>query len=102
MNVLATIEYAHVNETFKNQVEMQPGHHFIITILSIAKFISESDISGQPISHCPGSNVDDQSTFHRGSMNFEILSSVILILCPSHMKRCSERLRQVTKLEVEW
>ena len=97
VNVLATMEYAHMNETFKNQVEMQPGHNFIITIPSIAKFISESDIGGQPISHYPGSNVEDQSTFHQGSMNFEILSSVILILCPSCMKRCFERIRQVTK-----
>ena len=75
---------------WKNQVGMQPGHNFIITTLSIAKFISETDIGGQPISSCPGSNVDDQATFHRGSVNFEILSSVILIPCPSYMNRCSE------------
>ena len=64
---------------------MQSGHNFIITTLSVAKFISESDIGGQPISSYPGSNVEDQSTFLRGSMNSEILSSVILIPCPSYM-----------------
>ena len=64
----------------------QSGHNSIITTLSIAKFISESNIGGQAMSHCPGSNIDDQSIFHRGSMNFGILSLVIIILCPSHVK----------------
>jgi hypothetical protein len=32
-------------------------------------------------------NINDQSIFHRGSMYFEILSSVILILCPSQILR---------------
>ena len=91
VNVLATIEYTHMNfETFGNRVGMQPGHNSIITVLSIAKFISESGIGGLPMSHYPGSNIDDQSIFHRGSMNFEILSSVILILCPSHLKGVSK------------
>ena len=59
VNVLAMIEYAHMNETFKNQVEMQSGQNFIITIPSIAKFISESDIGSQPMSHYPGLNIGD-------------------------------------------
>ena len=67
----------------ENELRIYSRQNFIITILSVAKFIYESDIGGQPVSHYPGSNVDDQSTFHRGSMNFEILSSVILILCHS-------------------
>ena len=85
----------------ENELRIYSRQNFIITILSVAKFISESDIGGQPISHYPGLNIDDQSIFHRGSMNFEILSLVILILCPSQIPRRTERLRQVTKLEVK-
>ena len=86
----------------ENELRIYSGQNFIITILSVAKFISESDIGGQPISHYPGLNIDDQSISHRGSMNFEILSSVILRLCPSQIPRGSERQKQVTKLEVDW
>ena len=93
MKVPTTRVYTHMNETFGNELRIQSRHNLIITILSVAKFISESDIGGQPISHYPGLNIDDQSIFHRGSMNFEILSSVILILCPSQIPRRSERLR---------
>ena len=54
VNVLATIEYTHMNfETFGNRVGMQPGHNSIITIPSISKFTSESDIGDQAMSHCP-------------------------------------------------
>ena len=59
-----------------------PRHNPFITTLSIAKFTSEPDIVDQAMSHCPWLNVGDQSTFTRGSMNFEILSLVILVLCP--------------------
>ena len=88
-------------ETFRNRVGMQTGHNFIIIVLSIAKFISERGIGSQPMSNCPGLNIDDESIFHRGSMKFKILSSVIVILGPSHLKRCSDRLRKRTKLVVE-
>ena len=101
MNVLTTRVYTHIMKHLENELRIYSRQNFIITILSVAKFISESDIGGHPISHYPGSNVDDQSTLHRGSMNFEILISVILKLCPSQIQRRSERLRQVTKVEVE-
>ena len=73
-------------ETFRNQVANQSGHNSSITTLSIAKFTSESDIGDQAMSHCPWSNIGDQSIFHRGSMNFEILSSVTLVICPLLLK----------------
>lgn len=75
------IMYTHkIFEIFINQVENQSGHNSIITTLSITKFTSESDIGDQAMSHCPWSNIGDQSIFHRGSMNFEILSSVTLVI----------------------
>ena len=58
-----------------------PRHNPFITTLSIAKFTSELDIVDQAMSHCPWLNVGDQSTFTRGSMNFGILSLVILAIC---------------------
>ena len=87
-------------ETLGNQVENQTGHNSNITTPSIAKFTSESDIGDQAMSHCPWSNIGDQSIFHRGSINFEILSSVIFVICLLLLKSRFERLRQVTKLEV--
>ena len=63
-----------------NQVENQSGHNSSITTLSIAKFTSESNIGDQAMFHCPWSNIGDQSIFHRGSMYFEILSSVTLVI----------------------
>ena len=51
-----------------------------MTTLSIAKFTSESDIGDQAMSHCPWSNIGDQSIFHRGSMDFEMLSIVTLVI----------------------
>ena len=93
------IMYTHGNfETSRNQVETPSGHNSIITTLSIAKFTSESDIGDQAMSHCPWLNIGDQSIFTRGSMNFEILSLVILVICPNAFKSCLERLRQIFKL----
>lgn len=34
------------------------------------------------MSNCPWLNVGDQATFSRGSMNFETLSLVTLVICP--------------------
>lgn len=65
----------------------QSGHNSIVTTLSIAKFTSESNIGDQAMLHCPWSNIGDQSIFHRGSMNFEILSSVTLVIYPSLKKK---------------
>lgn len=64
----------------------QSEHNSIITTLSITKFTYESDIGDQAMSHCPWSNIGDQSIFHRGSLNFGILSSVTLVICSLHSK----------------
>ena len=65
----------------------QSEHNSIVTTLSIAKFTSESNIGDQAMLHCPWSNIGDQSIFHRGSMNFEILSSVTLVIYPLLKKK---------------
>jgi hypothetical protein len=83
-------DYVHTQkifETFMNQVENQSEHNPIVTTLSIAKFASESNIADQAMFHCPWSNIGDQSIFHRGSMNFEILSSVTLVIYPLLKKK---------------
>ena len=63
-----------------------PEHNAVITTLSITKFTSEPDIVDQAMSHCPWLNIGDQSTFTRGSMNFETLSLVTLVICPLYPK----------------
>ena len=64
-----------------SQNQKSTGHNSIITAPSIAKFTSESNIGDQAMSNCPWLNIDDQSIFNRGSMNFEILGSVTLVIC---------------------
>ena len=79
----------------------RPEHNANITTLSISKFTFESDIGDQSMSHCPWSNIGDQSISYRGLMNFSMLSSAILVICPRFLEKMFRPQRRCQTIQLQ-
>ena len=86
---------------FQKFCKTRPEHNANITTLSIPKFTFELDIGDQSMSHCPWSNIGDQSISYRGLMNFAMLSSAILVICPRFLEKMFIQQRRCQTIQLQ-